>query len=132
MSRLFEHRGPVPLWFMLVSDFVKSGGLVKDFFSTFEFLSKLDVSNTDHFGFVRSSLKDASLPIISVYTDSSVKGFGTSDAVGGAATYFSNLGLHIGVEVHSMLSSTLAEMQAVVLALECIPASSNVIVFFNS
>ncbi|KAG9307239.1 hypothetical protein G9A89_017067 [Geosiphon pyriformis] len=111
---------------------LKSGGLVKNFSSAFEFPSKLDVSDMDHFGFVCSSLKDAFLPIISIYTDGSVKDFGTSNAVKGAAAYFSDLGLHIGVEVHGMLSSTLAEIQAVVLAFKCIPASSNVTVFSDS
>ncbi|KAG9290827.1 hypothetical protein G9A89_010976 [Geosiphon pyriformis] len=100
-----------------------NGGLVKSSSFAFEFSSKLDVSDMDHFGFVHSSLKDASLPMILVYTDGSVKGFGTSNAVRRTAAYFSDLSLHIGVEVHDMLSSTLAEMQAVVLAFECIPAS---------
>ncbi|KAG9298525.1 hypothetical protein G9A89_018884 [Geosiphon pyriformis] len=59
-------------------------------------------------------------------------GFGISDAVGGTATYFSDLGLHVGVEVHGLLSFTLAKMQAVALALECIPASSNVTVKSHS
>ncbi|KAG9298530.1 hypothetical protein G9A89_018889 [Geosiphon pyriformis] len=53
-------------------------------------------------------------------------GFGISDAVRGTAAYFSDLGLHVGVEVYGLLSFTLAEMQAVALALECILVSSNV------
>ncbi|KAG9298521.1 hypothetical protein G9A89_018880 [Geosiphon pyriformis] len=59
-------------------------------------------------------------------------GFGISDAVGETAAYFSDLGLHVGVEVYGLLLFTLAEMQAVALALECIPASSNVTVFFDN
>ncbi|KAG9303820.1 hypothetical protein G9A89_018717 [Geosiphon pyriformis] len=117
---------------MLISDFVKSGGLVKGSSFTFKFSSKLDVSDTDHFGFICSSLKNAFLPMISVYTDGSVKGFGTSNAVGGTATYFSDLGLHISVKVYDMLLSTLTEMQAVMLAFKCIPAFLNVIVFSDS
>ncbi|KAG9304618.1 hypothetical protein G9A89_020182 [Geosiphon pyriformis] len=77
-------------------------------------------------------LKDASLSMISVYTDSSVKDFGTFDAVRGMAAYFSDLGLHIGVEIHDLLLSILTEMQTVALALKCILASSNVTVFSDS
>ncbi|KAG9292198.1 hypothetical protein G9A89_023918 [Geosiphon pyriformis] len=117
---------------MLVSDFVKSGGLVKSFSPAFGSSFKLDVSNMDYFGFIYSSLKNAFLPVISVYTDGSVKDFDTSGTVRGAAAYFSDLSLHIGVEVHSLLSTTLTKMQTVVLALKCILASSNVTVFSDS
>ncbi|KAG9303338.1 hypothetical protein G9A89_013664 [Geosiphon pyriformis] len=127
-----DSKGPVLLWFTLVSGFVKDGNLVKNAFPTVESPLKLDVLNTDHFSFVYSSLKDAFLPVILVYTDGSVKNFGTSDAVKGAAAYFSDLSLHVGVEVHGLLSSTLAEMQAIALALECVPAFSDVIVFSDS
>ncbi|KAG9289142.1 hypothetical protein G9A89_022451 [Geosiphon pyriformis] len=91
---------------------VKSGGLVKSSSPTFESPSRLDVSNTDHFSFIHFSLKDTSLPVISVYTDSFVKSFGTSGAVGKTAIYFSDLSLHIDMEVHGLLSSILAEIQA--------------------
>ncbi|KAG9288966.1 hypothetical protein G9A89_015515 [Geosiphon pyriformis] len=114
------------------TDFVKSSGLVKSSSPAFESSSKLDVSNMNHFGFIHSSLKNASLPVILVYTDGSVKGFGTSDTVEGAATYFFDLSLHISVEVHGLLSSILTEIQAVTLALKCILAFSNVIVFSDS
>ncbi|KAG9292238.1 hypothetical protein G9A89_023958 [Geosiphon pyriformis] len=116
-------------WYL---DFVKSGDLAKGSSSVFESPSKLDVSNTDHFGFIHSSLKDASLLVISVYTNGFVKDFDTSDTVGGAVTYFSDLGLYIGVEIYNLLSSTLTKIQAVALALECILASLNVTVFFDS
>ncbi|KAG9299745.1 hypothetical protein G9A89_013105 [Geosiphon pyriformis] len=125
-------RGPVLLWFTLVLGFVKDGGLVKGASPAVESPLKLDVLDMNHFSFVCSSLKNASLPVILVYTDGSVKNFGTFNAVGGAATYFSDLGLHVGVEVHGLLSSTLAEMQAIVLALECVLAFSDVIVLSDS
>ncbi|KAG9307668.1 hypothetical protein G9A89_023233 [Geosiphon pyriformis] len=127
-----DPRGLVPLWFILVSDFIKSGGLVKSSSPTFEFPFKLDVSNTDSFGFIYFSLKDAFLLMISVYTNGSVKGFGTFNAVRRTAAYFFDLGLHIGVKIYGLLLSTLAKMQTVVLVLKCIPAFSNITVFSNS
>ncbi|KAG9290825.1 hypothetical protein G9A89_010974 [Geosiphon pyriformis] len=75
---------------------------------------------------------DAFLPEILIYANDFVKNFGTSSAVGEAAVYFSDLNLHIGVEVYGLLSFTLAEMQAVVLALKCILAFFKVTVFFDS
>ncbi|KAG9288103.1 hypothetical protein G9A89_017698 [Geosiphon pyriformis] len=60
---------------------------------------------------------------INVYTDSSLRNLGTFQVVCGAAIYFPGLNKGLGVEVHSVLSSTLAELQAVALALECVSAS---------
>ncbi|KAG9291992.1 hypothetical protein G9A89_017891 [Geosiphon pyriformis] len=60
---------------------------------------------------------------IDVYTDSSLKSLGTFQVACGAAVYFSGLNKGLGVEVHGVLSSNLAELQTVALALECVPAS---------
>ncbi|KAG9284840.1 hypothetical protein G9A89_003763 [Geosiphon pyriformis] len=117
---------------MLVSDFVKSGGLVKDPPSTFEHSSIQNVSDMNSIDVIYSNLRNASLSDILIYTNSSVKNFGTFSAAGGAATYFSDLGLHVGVEVHGLLLSILAEMQAVALALKYVSAFSKVTVFSDS
>ncbi|KAG9290474.1 hypothetical protein G9A89_002449 [Geosiphon pyriformis] len=112
----FVSRSTCEKWNCVIrKGFVKNSGLVKGASPAVESPLKLDILDMDHFSFVYSSLKDASLPVISVYINSSIKNFGTSDAVEGAATYFSDLGLHVGVEVHGLLSSTLAEMQAIAL-----------------
>ncbi|KAG9298360.1 hypothetical protein G9A89_003177 [Geosiphon pyriformis] len=51
---------------------------------------------------------------------------------GGAAAYFSLVNLSIGVRVHGLLSSTMAELQVVALTLECIPSFSSVVLHLNS
>ncbi|KAG9297785.1 hypothetical protein G9A89_011300 [Geosiphon pyriformis] len=43
--------------------------------------------------------------------------------VGGAAAFFSEIGLGIGVRIVGLLSSTMAELQAVVLVLKCVSSS---------
>ncbi|KAG9290412.1 hypothetical protein G9A89_007143 [Geosiphon pyriformis] len=60
---------------------------------------------------------------IDVYTDSSLRNLGMFQVVCGAAVYFLGLNKDLGVEVHGVLSLTLAELQAVALALECVPVS---------
>ncbi|KAG9303344.1 hypothetical protein G9A89_013670 [Geosiphon pyriformis] len=69
---------------------------------------------------------------ISVYMDGSLMNFSTENCAAGAGVFFSDINLGLGVGVLSLLSSTLAEIQAIVLALECIPHSSSVHLFFNS
>ncbi|KAG9289140.1 hypothetical protein G9A89_022449 [Geosiphon pyriformis] len=54
------------------------------------------------------------------------------DVACGAAVYFPGLNKGLGVEVHGVLSLTLAELQAVVLALECISASVSVALYMDS
>ncbi|KAG9290536.1 hypothetical protein G9A89_020906 [Geosiphon pyriformis] len=49
-----------------------------------------------------------------------------------AVVYFPGLNKGLGVEVHGVLSSTLAELQAVALALKCVPASVSVALHMDS
>ncbi|KAG9289008.1 hypothetical protein G9A89_015557 [Geosiphon pyriformis] len=58
--------------------------------------------------------------------------FGSIDACGGAAAYFSKADVSIGVRVFGLLSSILVELQAITLALECVPDSNTVTLFMNS
>ncbi|KAG9306566.1 hypothetical protein G9A89_004763 [Geosiphon pyriformis] len=57
---------------------------------------------------------------LSVYTDGSLSNLGM------------DIGLGLGVSVSGLMSSTLAELQAIVLALECVPSSSSVYLFSDS
>ncbi|KAG9289138.1 hypothetical protein G9A89_022447 [Geosiphon pyriformis] len=63
---------------------------------------------------------------IDVYTDSFLRGLDTFQVACGAATYFPSLNKGLGMEVYGVLSSILAELQAVALALKCVPASVSV------
>ncbi|KAG9288782.1 hypothetical protein G9A89_023079 [Geosiphon pyriformis] len=69
---------------------------------------------------------------ISVYTDGSLTNLGTKNCTAGTGVFFSDIDLGLGVGVLGLLSSTLVEMQAIVLALECVPHSSCVYLFSNS
>ncbi|KAG9292134.1 hypothetical protein G9A89_005278 [Geosiphon pyriformis] len=73
-----------------------------------------------------SALDAVGLPSIvssQMYTDGSLKGLGTSGCRTGAGVFFKDIGLGLGVSVLGSMSSTLAEMQAIALALECVPPS---------
>ncbi|KAG9291029.1 hypothetical protein G9A89_012901 [Geosiphon pyriformis] len=70
--------------------------------------------------------------ILSVYTDGSLKNLGTAGCRVGAAAFFGDIGLGLGVGILSLMSSTLAELQAIALALECVPLSSSVYLFSDS
>ncbi|KAG9297362.1 hypothetical protein G9A89_009446 [Geosiphon pyriformis] len=66
---------------------------------------------------------------ISVYTNSSLAGLGTVGMWAGAVIFFDGVDLGLGVEVSGLVSSTMMELQAIALALECVPPSSSVYLF---
>ncbi|KAG9291650.1 hypothetical protein G9A89_022069 [Geosiphon pyriformis] len=49
-----------------------------------------------------------------------------------AAVYFSDVDLSVGIRVDRLVSSTLAELQAITLALECVFSHSSVVVYLDS
>ncbi|KAG9286563.1 hypothetical protein G9A89_014729 [Geosiphon pyriformis] len=69
---------------------------------------------------------------LSVYMDGSVKNLGTTGCKARAAAFFEDINLGLGVCVQGLMSSTLVELQAVVLALECVPVDCSVHLFLDS
>ncbi|KAG9302484.1 hypothetical protein G9A89_006448 [Geosiphon pyriformis] len=69
---------------------------------------------------------------LSVYMDRSLKSLGTAGCRTGAAAFFEDIGLGLGVGVLGLMSSTLAELQAIALALECVSSSCSVCMFSDS
>ncbi|KAG9299131.1 hypothetical protein G9A89_020444 [Geosiphon pyriformis] len=69
---------------------------------------------------------------LAVYTDGSVKNLGTTGCRTGTAAFFEDIDLDLGVYVQGLMSSTLAELQIIALALECIPVDCFVRLFLDS
>ncbi|KAG9305456.1 hypothetical protein G9A89_021174 [Geosiphon pyriformis] len=108
-------RGSVPYWFTLVRDFltmnVYSSGVVSRLGQCFS---------------------SANMRVVSVYTDGLLKDLGLCEMKCNAAAYFSDLGLDIGAKISEMMSLTMAELQAIALALKCVPLNSLVVVYSDS
>ncbi|KAG9288218.1 hypothetical protein G9A89_020524 [Geosiphon pyriformis] len=68
----------------------------------------------------------------SVYTDGSLSGLGTLDVKTGAAVFFEDVNLGLSVQVSGLLFSTMAELQAIALALECVSPFYSVDLFMNN
>ncbi|KAG9285955.1 hypothetical protein G9A89_002375 [Geosiphon pyriformis] len=84
-----------------------------DFVAAYGHLSQVDVNS------------------LSIYTDDSLKNLGTVNCRAGAAVFFENIDLGLGVGVQGLASSTLAELQTITLALECVSAARSVNLFSN-
>ncbi|KAG9304132.1 hypothetical protein G9A89_019694 [Geosiphon pyriformis] len=127
-----DPRGSVPHWFVVSSEFLKSQGyLFSDFVSFVEKLG-LDILGSGEFSAVKNSLHDIWSGFFEVFTNGSLKNAGFAEVTCGAATYFLVLDKSIGVTVCGLLSSTIAELQAVALSLKCISSSSTVVLYLDS
>ncbi|KAG9292063.1 hypothetical protein G9A89_017963 [Geosiphon pyriformis] len=67
-----------------------------------------------------------------IYMDESLKELGTVSCKAGTAAFFKDINLGLDINVLGLMSSTLAEIQAIALVLECIPLSSSVHLYSDS
>ncbi|KAG9300521.1 hypothetical protein G9A89_002399 [Geosiphon pyriformis] len=124
--------GPVPHWFMVSSEFLKGQGY--SFSGSVGSAEKLglDILGSGEFSAVKDGLHDIWSDSFEVFTDGSLRNAGSVEVACGAAVYFPVLDISIGVAVRGLLSSTMAKLQAVTLALECVPSSSTVVLYLDS
>ncbi|KAG9305207.1 hypothetical protein G9A89_010715 [Geosiphon pyriformis] len=123
-------KGPMPLWFLKTSAYL-SNCLHAPLPTSLASVCASVLDSTS-FANIREKIHGLWTDEIDVYTDSSLRSLGMFQVACGAAIYFPGLNKDLGVEVRGVLSSTLAELQAVVLTLECIPASVSVALYTNS
>ncbi|KAG9284718.1 hypothetical protein G9A89_002603 [Geosiphon pyriformis] len=124
--------GPVFSWFDLSVYFLGGAASSSVCSSHVEFCGSLDVHWSFGFGAVCNSLLNAGVTHLSVYMDGFLSNLGTIDMKAGAAVFFEDINLSLGVGVSGLVSSTLVELQAIALALECVPSFCVVDLFSNS
>ncbi|KAG9288444.1 hypothetical protein G9A89_015650 [Geosiphon pyriformis] len=121
--------GPVPKWFKRSVVFLNGA-------SSFSLASggvgPMDICGSDDFVSVCDYLFRVSTDSLSVYTDGSVKNLGMAGCRAGAAAFFEDINLGLGVCVQGLMSFILVELQAVVLALKCMPVDCSVCLFSDS
>ncbi|KAG9293949.1 hypothetical protein G9A89_019287 [Geosiphon pyriformis] len=125
-----DSHGPVPEWFKHSVLFLNSVRSSCDQSLVLRDGSPLNILESGGFVSIRDHLLVTGASSLSVYTDGSLSGLGTVGCR--AAVFFEDIGLGLGVRVLGLMLSTLAELQAVALALECVPPSSSVCLFSDS
>ncbi|KAG9287643.1 hypothetical protein G9A89_023993 [Geosiphon pyriformis] len=125
-----DPRGPVPEWFKLSAAFFNDASLFLTRLLAVCGSSFLDILESNDFVSVCDQLSRVDNSVLSVYTDGSIKNLGTASCKAGAAAFFKDIGLSLGVGVFGLMFSILAELQAIALALKCAPLS-NIIHFFS-
>ncbi|KAG9298455.1 hypothetical protein G9A89_003678 [Geosiphon pyriformis] len=127
-NRLFDKKGH----FNFTSGFLHDGGVLLSGLTRVNHLSGLDILASGKFFNLHNSLHKLWFGFFEIFTDGSLKAFGFSSVVGSAAAYFSAINYSINIRVCGLMSFTLAKLQAVALALECVLFSSAVTVHFDS
>ncbi|KAG9303562.1 hypothetical protein G9A89_018458 [Geosiphon pyriformis] len=77
-------------------------------------------------------LSQVNIDSLSVYTDGSLRNLSTVDCRAGAAVFFEDIDLGVGVGVQGLMLFTLVKLQAIALALECVSAACSVNLFLDS
>ncbi|KAG9304448.1 hypothetical protein G9A89_020010 [Geosiphon pyriformis] len=91
-----------------------------------------DIRQSLGFGVICNDLLSAGAAHFSVYTNGSLSNLDTVDILAGAAVFFENIDSGLGVGVSGLVSSTLAELQVIALALKCVPFFHSVDLFSDS
>ncbi|KAG9286738.1 hypothetical protein G9A89_012288 [Geosiphon pyriformis] len=124
-----DFHGPVPEWFELSVVFLVNS---HSFSLVLAGVGPLDICGSNDFVSICDHLSQVGIDSLSVYTDGSLKNLGTIGCKTGAAVFFENINLGLGVSVHGLLLSTLTELQVIALALECMPTACSVHLFSDS
>ncbi|KAG9288897.1 hypothetical protein G9A89_019519 [Geosiphon pyriformis] len=132
MSLVLNPHGPVFSWFDLSVHFL--GGVASPFGrSTHNGVdSSYNICQSLGFGVVCHDLLGMDVTCLSVYTDGSLSNLGTVDMLAGAVVFFEDIDSGLGVGVSGLVSSILVELQAIALALECVPSFCLVDLFLDS
>ncbi|KAG9295455.1 hypothetical protein G9A89_013484 [Geosiphon pyriformis] len=124
--------GPVPFWFNLSVCFLSSVVPLSSSSSLVDGHAVSDICLSHDFSVIRDTLPTIDAARLSVYTDGSLSGLDTVNMKAGAAVFFEDINLGLGVEVAGLVSSTLTELQAIALALECVPFFHSIDLFSDS
>ncbi|KAG9295592.1 hypothetical protein G9A89_000957 [Geosiphon pyriformis] len=128
-----DPRGSIPDWFSVSVGYLDSAELFSSVHNCLVGVSfALNVLEFTDFDLVHNCLLGWGADSLSVYTDGSLTGLGTLSVKSDVVVFFDDINMGLGVRVSGLLSSTLVELQAIALALECVPAVSKVYLFSDS
>ncbi|KAG9295048.1 hypothetical protein G9A89_017842 [Geosiphon pyriformis] len=127
-----DPRGLVPAWFELSICFLEGVSSLLVCSMLLAGCDSSDILQSREFGVIGASLFNFNVGHISTYTDRSLSDLGTVDMKAGAAVFFEDIDMDLGVEVSGLMSSILMELMAIALALKCIPSSHSVNLFSDS
>ncbi|KAG9307349.1 hypothetical protein G9A89_017178 [Geosiphon pyriformis] len=113
--------GPIPDWFRLSAAFFDDITSSSAPSSVLDDVGSLSILGSGEFLSVYDHLSCVKTGCLSVYTDRFLRNLGMVGCKANTAAFSEDVGLSLGIGILDLMSSTLAELQAIALALECIP-----------
>ncbi|KAG9299160.1 hypothetical protein G9A89_013808 [Geosiphon pyriformis] len=127
-----DPRGFVLEWFKLSVVFLNNVTLFPTQLLAVYDSGSLNILGSNNFVSICDYLSQINTSVLSVYMDGSLKNLSTASCKASAAVFFEDIDLGLGVGILGLMFSTLAELQAIVLALECVLSSSSICLFSDS
>ncbi|KAG9293573.1 hypothetical protein G9A89_005576 [Geosiphon pyriformis] len=128
----YNFHDPVPEWFKISAIFFNSVASSSACSLVLSGVGFLNIFNSSNFVSVCNHFSQVGSSSLSVYTDKSLKDLGTVGCKAGAATFFKNIDLDLGIGILGLMLSTMVELQAIVLVLKCVFLSSSVYLFSDN
>ncbi|KAG9300576.1 hypothetical protein G9A89_000757 [Geosiphon pyriformis] len=95
-------------------------------------VSSFNILESSNFVSVCNHLLQVGANSLLVYTDKSLSNLGTVGCRASTATFFEDIDLGLGIGMSGLMSFTLAGLQTIALALECVPLLSSIKLFLDS
>ncbi|KAG9292480.1 hypothetical protein G9A89_001553 [Geosiphon pyriformis] len=124
--------GPVLEWFKLSVVFLNDEGFSFTYFLVLDGVGSLNILESSDFVSVCDCFLQVGADSLSVYTNRSLSNLSTVNCRTDTTAFFEDIDLGLDISVLGLMSFTLAELQAIVLALECIPPISFVKLFSDN
>ncbi|KAG9307770.1 hypothetical protein G9A89_023335 [Geosiphon pyriformis] len=128
VDQLRDHHG----FFKLFVAFLDGKDFSLTYPSVLDGIGSLNIFESNDFASVCDCLSQVGANSLLVYTDGSFSNLSTVGCRTGAATFFEDIDLGLDIGMSSLMSSTLAELQAIALALKSILLLNSVKLFLNS
>ncbi|KAG9294039.1 hypothetical protein G9A89_021207 [Geosiphon pyriformis] len=112
--------------------FLNGRSLFPTCLSVLDSVGSLNILESQDFVSVRNHFLQIGADSLLVYTDRPLNNLGSIGCRTGAAVFFKNIDLGLGVGMSGLMSSTLVELQTIALALECVPPLCSVNLFSDS
>ncbi|KAG9293692.1 hypothetical protein G9A89_019029 [Geosiphon pyriformis] len=119
----------VPVWFSKTFVYMCSS-LVNS--NNGEVLNSSGLFCSSNFLVVCECLHEVWIEKLNIFTDSSLSDLGTLGVACEAAAYFFEINLGVGIRIQGLLSSILVKLQAIAVALKCVPSSCSIVIYSNS
>ncbi|KAG9295113.1 hypothetical protein G9A89_006094 [Geosiphon pyriformis] len=118
--------------YVLVSAYKNSASFLSVYFLSLDDDGSSNILHSYGFSTISANLLCSDIGHFSVYMDRFLSGLESVNIKAGTAVFFEDIGMSLGVRISGLMSSILTELQAIVLAFECVSFFCSIDLFLDS